>query len=497
MIDSGIAHHFPALLVIIPLLASAFCVLVKKGSTAWLISAIAVTISFALASIVLFSTSDGNIFSYHMGGWEPPYGIEYKTDILNSFIIFLVAAMGAIMFPYAKKSVEQEIDTKKQPLFYSVYLLCFAGLLGILSTNDIFNIYVFLEISSLAMYSLIAMGKDRRALTSAYEYLILGTIGATFILIGIGLLYITTGTLNITDIATRINDVEDTRPIEAAFAFLTLGLMLKIAMFPLHIWLTNSYAYSPSFISAFLASTATKVSVYVLIRVLYTIFGYEYCFETMPLGGLIIALGIAGIFIGSITAIYQFNIKRMLAFSSVAQLGYIALGIGIANETGLTASLVHLFNHALAKGCLFLAVGAVMYRINRVRIIEFHGLAKKMPWTCAAFVVGGLSLIGVPFTTGFISKWYFIKALIEEGHFILIAALLISSLLAVIYIWKVVEAAYFKPLNARNKHATEVPLSMLIPMWSLVIANIYFGINTELTLGIAEKASAYLLKGAF
>ena len=173
MIDSGIAHHFPALLVIVPLLASAFCVLVKKGSTAWLIAGIAVTISFALSAMVLFSTSDGNIFSYHMGGWEPPYGIEYKTDILNSFIIFLVAAMAAIMFSYARRSVENEIDKKKQPLFYSVYLLCFAGLLGILSTNDIFNIYVFLEISSLAMYSLIAMGKDRRALTSAYEYLIL------------------------------------------------------------------------------------------------------------------------------------------------------------------------------------------------------------------------------------------------------------------------------------------------------------------------------------
>lgn len=486
--------NLPILHVIIPLFAAALCAAVRSKKTAWAVALLAVWVSFAVV-IALIVTGGGNIISYQFGGWHPPVGIEYKIDTLNSFVLLIVSFIGAVMMPYARPSVDGEIEAKKQPLFYSVYLLCFSGLLGIVSTNDLFNIYVFLEISSLATYALIAMGNNRKALTSSFEYLILGTVGATFILIGIGLIYMMTGTLNISDIAARIGDASDPRPIEAAFAFITIGLALKIAMFPLHIWLTNAYAYAPSFISSFLSATATKVAIYVFIRIIYTVFGYKYSFETMPLSEILVTLGVAGILVGSLAAIYQKNIKRMLAFSSVAQVGYIALGIGLASQIGLAAGLVHMANHALAKGALFLAVGCVFLRTGGCRLRNFQGVAKQMPFTMAGFVAAGLSLIGIPFTAGFISKWSLIQAIIEKGWWPLVIIVVVSSLLALIYIWKVVEAAYFKRRPADIRDLKEAPRRMLIPLWIMIIMNVYLGINTDITFGFAARAAANLFGG--
>ncbi len=484
-IISNIGNNLPVLQVVIPLICAALCAAFKDGKKAWVIATLAIFASFIVSLTLFIEVSGSDYISYALGGHKPPIGIEYRLDTLNIFVLLLVSFISLIMMPYAYKSVEHEIPKNKIPLFYSMYLLCFAGLLGITSTNDIFNIYVFLEISSLSMYTLIAMGKDRRALTASFEYLILGTIGATFILIGIGLLYIMTGSLNITDIASRLANVADPRPIEAALAFITLGLGMKMALFPLHIWLANSYAYSPSFISAFLSSTATKVSLYVLIRLLYTMFGYEYGFNAMSFGIVLIILAVAGIFVGSLTAIYQPNVKRMLAFSSVAQMGYIALGLGLATEAGLVASLAHLVNHAFAKGLLFLAVGAVFMRTGGITISYFAGIAKYMPLTMAAFIVGGFSLIGIPFTAGFISKWYLLQAIIDEGMWYLVILLLLSSIMAVIYIWKVIEAAYFQERPSDAIAISEAPRAMLISMGILAFANIYFGIDTTYTIGTA------------
>jgi multicomponent Na+:H+ antiporter subunit D len=198
-------------------------------------------------------------------------------------------------------------------------------------------------------------------------------------------------------------------------------------------------------------------------------------------------------FAASTVAIFQENIKRMLAYSSVAQIGYMILGISFVTATGLTAGILHLFNHAMMKGGMFLALGCVFYRIGSVRIGDMEGLARDMPWTMAAFVTGGLGLIGVPLTVGFISKWYLIQAALERGWWPIAVLVLLASLLAVIYIWRVVEAAYFKPVPAGRDAVTEAPLSMLIPTWILIGASVYFGIHTDLTIGVARKAAMALL----
>lgn len=489
-----IASNLPALQVVIPLLAAPLALMLRRGNhahlLALLVSVVALLISYSLLQTVL---ANGTI-SYAMGGWEPPWGIEYRVDAINAFVLLIVSVIGTVVMLAARTSVKVEIQEDKQSLFYTAYLLCLAGLLGITITGDAFNVFVFLEISSLATYILVSLGRDRRALTAAFQYLIMGTIGATFILIGIGLLYMTTGTLNMLDMAERLVPLTDSRTVQAAFAFVAVGASVKLALFPLHLWLPNAYTYAPSIATAFLASTSTKVAVYVMLRFFFTIFGVELSFDVMPLGIVLMVLALLAIFAGSFIAIYQDNVKRLLAYSSVAQIGYMILGVSFATHTGLVAAILHLFNHAMMKGGLFLALAAVCYRTGGTSIASFRGLGKTMPWTMMAVVVGGLSLIGVPLTVGFISKWYLVLAALEQGLWPVAFLVLLGSLLAVIYIWKLVEAAYFQSPEEGAVSIKEAPLSLLIPTWILIGASIYFGIDTNLTLGAAEAAATSLLQ---
>ncbi|MEE4379359.1 MAG: proton-conducting transporter membrane subunit, partial [Candidatus Competibacteraceae bacterium] len=249
--------NLPALQVVLPLIAAPICALLQRGKTAWLVALGACWLTFIIAAMLLYQATTDGVISYAMGGWPAPWGIEYRVDTLNAFMLLIVATIGAVVLTFSRLIVDYRIrlPENKKPWFYTAYLLCLTGLLGMTITGDAFNVFVFLEISSLSSYVLISTGRDRRALTAAYQYLIMGTIGATFILIGIGLLYVMTGTLNMNDLSVRIPLVEDTRTVRVAFAFLTVGVGLKLALFPLHLWLPNAYAYGPSVVTAFLSAT--------------------------------------------------------------------------------------------------------------------------------------------------------------------------------------------------------------------------------------------------
>ena len=314
------------------------------------------------------------VISYELGGWAAPFGIEYRVDALNAFVLLIVSGIGAVVLPFTPRSLLIEMVGEKAYLFYCAFLLCVTGLLGVAITGDAFNLFVFMEISSLASCILISLGPHRRALTAAFQYLIVGTIGATFIVIGIGLIYGATGTLNMNDIAERLPQTGYNRTVIAAFAFLIVGAAIKLALFPLHFWLPKAYTYAPSTVSAFLAATATKVGVYVLIRFLFTVFGVKFSFEVLPTAFPLMLLAVLAMFVASTIAIFQDSVKRMLAYSSVAQIGYMVLGLSLVTVDGLTASMVHLFNHALMKGALFLAIGCIAYRQASFRIEDFAGM---------------------------------------------------------------------------------------------------------------------------
>jgi multicomponent Na+:H+ antiporter subunit D len=477
--------------VLTPLIASAVVALLPGRFWPWATTLLAVLISATIAAITLPAALDATL-SYPFGNWPAPFGIEYRVDAANAFVALLVAGMSALILPWAKLSVDREVPERQGP-FYALFLLAQAGLLGVTLTGDAFNVFVFLEISSLATYTLIAHGRDRRALLASFRYLVMGTIGATFILIGIGILYMMTGTLNMADLAERLPAVSDTRSVRAALAFIVVGAGLKLALLPLHLWLPNAYAFAPNFVTVFLAGTATKVALYVMMRFVFTVFAPEYSFAALPLSGLLMVLAIAGMFAGSWVAMFQDQLKRMLAYSSIAQVGYMVLGVSLFSVAGLTASFLHLFNHALMKGALFMAIGAVMYQTGSAKLHDMRGLGRQMPWTMSAFALAGLSIIGVPTTAGFISKWYLILASIEAGAWWLVLLIVLTSMMAVYYIWRVVEVAWFVERPGNLPSVREAPLALLLPTWLMVGLNFYFGIDTRLTVGAASAAAEVLI----
>lgn len=479
--------------VLVPLIAAPVCALLPGRMLPWLLSFAAVLAAAVIAALVLPVALEETL-SYAFGNWPPPIGIEYRVDAVNAFLALLITAVAAVIMPWAKPSVDKEVPDRQGP-FYALFLLALAGLMGITLSGDVFNVFVFLEISSLSTYALIAHGSRRQALLASFRYLVMGTLGATFYLIGIGLLYAMTGTLNMADLAERLPEVADTRSVRAGFAFIIVGIGLKLALFPLHRWLPGAYTYAPSMVTVFLAATATKVAVYVLMRLIFGVFGPEFT-AAMPFAEVFMVLGIAGILFASTVAIFQHNIKRMLAYSSVAQIGYIALAISFESATGLTAGVIHIFNHALMKGALFMSLGCVIYRLGAATLDDLAGLGRRMPWTMLAFVLAGLSLIGLPLTAGFISKWLLIQAAIEAGSLTAVAVIVGGSLLAVVYIGRVAEAAYLRPAPEEHRDTREVGLALLVPMWILIAANFYFGVDTALTMGGARRAAEVLLGGS-
>jgi multicomponent Na+:H+ antiporter subunit D len=491
-----IGDDLPALQIAVPLLAATVCVLVRRPRAAWAVAMLVAWSAFANAAVILHRVLTTGTISYFEGGWPVPWGIELRIDLLNALVLLVVTGICAIVLLAAPRSLAAEVPEEKHYLFYAVYLLCMTGLAGMTVTGDAFNVFVFLEISSLSSYALISQGRTPRALTSAIQYLVMGTLGGTFILLGIGMLYMTTGTLNIVDLASRLAMVGPNRTVLVALACITVGTGIKLALFPLHIWLPNAYTYAPAVVTAFIAATATKVAYYVLVRFVYSIFQVSLAFEVNRLDAVLLPVSIAAMFAGSLVAIYQDDLKRMLAYSSLAQIGYMVLGLALANVNGLTGGLVHIFNHAIMKCGLFLVLAAVLLRTGSTRLSAFAGLGRRMPLTFAAFVVGGLSLIGVPLTVGFVSKWYLVLGALDAGLWPVAVLILASSLLAVVYVWRVVEVGWFAEPPADAPEVAEAPLGLLVPIWILIGATLFFGVFTSLSAGVASAAARMLIGGA-
>ncbi len=493
--------HGAALLVVLPLLTGAITAIIPREKLAWVVTLIVSLVLTVTSFGLVLTVFAGDTQVYEMGGWAPPHGISYVIDGLNAPILLLISAMALLCTLYALPSVIAEVEPKKRAPFYAAFLIGVAGLLGMVVTGDAFNVFVFLEVSSISTYVLVAMGasRDRRALTAAYNYLILGSIGATFFVIGLGFLYMETGTLNMADMARILRDLDGgSRVAGVGFGFIVVGLGLKLAMFPLHVWLPGSYAHAPSAVTIFLASTATKAALYLMLRFTFTIFDISFDYVISIVTYAFAGLGVAAMLLSSLQAIFQTDARRVLAYSSIAQVGYILLGIGIGTAAGLTAGYLHILNHAIIKGALFIALGACWYRFGITRVADFRGLAKTMPWTMGAFTLGGLSLIGVPFTAGFVSKYALVVAAAENGWWWAVGVIVLSSILAIIYVGRFLLAAYFQSppeIDGQVVAKNEAPLMMLIPMWTLALASIYIGIKADYMVEAATGAAKVLMGG--
>jgi len=476
--------QIPALIIVIPLIASFFNLLMgwwRKGLCyPWVIFALGLC-SLA-SSATLWTVIQTGTIHYRLGNWAPPWGLEYVVDHLNAFVLVIVSFISLIISIYSKKSIEQELPGKTV-YFYTIFLLLVTGLLGIVITGDMFNLYVFLEIASLAGYALIALGEDRSALAS-FEYVIIGTVGACFYLLGVGYLYIVTGSLNMADLTELLPRLYLSKVILVAFSFFIVGVAIKMALFPLHVWLPDAYTYAPSTVSVLVASTMTKVGAYVLIRIMFTVFKPYYPIEIIPLTTILGWVAVAAMMFGCIMAIAQYDLKRIFSYIIVAEVGYIVLGVSVANRMGLTGAILHILNDAFMMACLFFVAGAIMYKTGSRDISHFRNLHRKMPFTMAAFTIAALSVIGIPPTCGFFSKWYLIIGAIDAQQWIFAAALILSSLLSALVFFKIIENVYFEPRVAHAHNGAsheevavdEVPVSMLIPIYITVAGILTFGV---------------------
>ena len=494
-----VAEH-PILVIIIPLISALAIPLLSRinRDLGWFTALAATFLSFICALSLLCGVMATGRISYHLGGWKPPWGIEYAVDHLNGFVLVIITFISFAVAYYAKKSVDKEIGEEKAPIFYSAYMLFVTGLTGVTITGDIFNLYVFIEITSLSAYTLIAMGQRREALIASFNYLILGTIGGTFVLLGVGYLYMVTGTLNMADLSRLLPELYSSNAVRTAFAFFTVGLSLKIALFPLHIWLPKAYTEAPSVVSAVIAATATKVMAYVLIRIMFTVFSVDFNVNVLPVTTILIILSSIAIIMGSVLALAQTNLKRMLAYSSIGQIGYIVLGVALVNKLAMTGALIHILNHALMKGTLFMVAGVLVYTTGICDISGLRGLGRKMPFTMAAFTIAALSMIGVPLTVGFTSKWYLALGALEADMWYLIPVILVSSLLTAVYFWRIVESIYFLPtpvddLTTESKRLNAPP-SMVLATCALAILCIVFGIAAYIPIEVTDLAAKALIE---
>jgi multicomponent Na+:H+ antiporter subunit D len=490
-----ISSQLPALQVVLPLVAAPLCVLFHNRTFAWLLMVFVSLASFGISCALFNQVLAEDTITYAMGGWVAPWGIEYYIDKLTTYMLLIVNGIAVLVSLGARESVENEISSDRIYLFYTAFLLNLTGLLGVIITGDAFNLFVFIEIASLSSYAIISLGKDKRCLYAAFRYLVYGTVGASFILISIGLLYAVTGTLNIADLSQQLANAENTTTITTAFVFFVIGIAIKAAIFPMHLWLPDAYTYSPSIVSTFLAGTTTKVFIYVLIRFIYSLYGYEFSFFHESFDNLLIIIACGAILYGSYRAIKQDSLKRLLAYSSIAQIGYMILGIALITELGLAASLIHIFNHAFIKVGLFLAVTAIIYSYGTDSIECLAGMAKTSPFTFVLFLISGLSIIGVPLTSGFISKWYLIKASLEAGYWALVVIIVFSSVLAIIYIGRVIETAYFKPetKNTASLNNKKMPHLLFLSLFIFSFINIYLGIETSLNVDMAFQIAHELI----
>ncbi|MDB2388251.1 monovalent cation/H+ antiporter subunit D family protein [Alphaproteobacteria bacterium] len=493
MIDI-IIKNLPILVVLTPLMMSLIVVLISNNFLSWLLTLFTTLITFIFSLLLYQEVYLHTAISYALGNWVPPLGIEYLIDKVSIIPIIIIALISFLATFFASKIMPAEINNSSISKVYSLWLLAIAGLIGLVTTGDAFNLFVFLEISSLASVALVAMGgqKDKQALVAAYNYLILGAIGATFYVIGVGLLYGITGTLNLADLSNRIAEISDNKALIAGFGFMVIGIMLKAAVFPLHIWLPRAYAYAPSAVSVLLAATATKASLYILARILFSVFDISDNLVTYTLEYIILPLSILAMFAGTIMAIYEKDIKRLLAHSSIAQIGYITLAFAIGTKASVAAGFIHLFNHALIKGALFMAITSMGFYINkRITINNLSGLGRAMPITFVCFVICSLSLAGIPLTAGFISKLYIIKASISADGIWIAFLILASSALSVVYLWKMIEALWFheSPKEPNIKEKPEIYIALLM----ITFLNIYFGLDASMVVNSSFEAANQLL----
>jgi len=492
----SLSDHLPALAIVAPLFFAYLMPLIDRWRRGWSTPAAlgVLGFSFAASLFMAWQVMTFGPYSYQMGNWPPPWGIELYIDYLAAFTSLTMTGVGLIVLIYASKDLLHEIKPHLLGWYYTLYLLLIASMVGMALTNDIFNLFVFVEICAIAACGIISIKESKECLEAAFKYLVLSALGSGCLLLAIALLYMVTGHLNFDFIAQALPEAIRMYPnnILAALALLLVGLGVKAALLPLHVWLPDAHSSAPSPSSAVLSGLVIKIYAVALLRLLYQVFP-DNLFETTPVMTILLWMSTLAIIIGSMFAIVQEDIKKMLAYSSVAQIGYVFLGFALMDFSALTGAILHVFNHALMKAMLFLAAGAFIYSTGVRRLTELKGIGQTMPLPAAAFTIGALAMVGIPLTNGFISKWYLVLGALDGGQPFFAAVILISSLLNGIYYLPIVLRSFFHEPQGQVAAPKPLPRLMQVPLALLGLGCLLFGVFPSLILGLVYKASQALL----
>ncbi len=478
--------HLPVLMFLAPFLSALIVAalgLYVRGAASRLTLA-ALTATGVLSLVGLERVAAAGAIHSHMGGWPPPIGIEFVLDPLSAFVAAVVAVVALVTVAGSMASVRGELPGR-ETFYYSCVLLLVGGLMGILVTGDLFNLFVHLEVASLSAYALVAAG-GRGAPRAALSYLLIGSLGASLYLLGVGFLYAGTGSLNMADVAGLIGGM-DGRLRFVAGILIVGGLGIKMALFPLHVWMPSAYERSPAAAASLMAPLVTKVCAYALLRVLYWVWGGDLLRE-----GILLELlawgGAAAVVMGGVLALLQTDLRRLFAYSSVGQMGIVALGAGLANKAGMTGAILHIANDAVVKGVLFLAAGTALLRFSVRNVADLGRLRGRAPWTAAAVVVAGLSLVGVPPLGGFFGKWYVLTAAVAEGRWYFAAAIVAGSLASIVYVFRILQQILFAQ-PAGEDQAREGPAVAVLACLTLAAVVVLLGIGNERVVSLLVAQS--------
>ncbi|NQU44450.1 hydrogenase 4 subunit B [bacterium] len=466
----------PALLFLVPFVAALLCVFVGRLSRGlvwwWTILTMAITAGLAVLGGIAVH-SEGPI-RVHMGGWAPPLGIEWALDFWGVLGVCMVAVVSLFTLAGTRESVRLELPGREIS-FYTCALLLVSGLMGMVLTADLFNLFVHMEITALSAYALVAAG-GRGSARVAFNYLIMGSVGATLYLLGVGFLYSATGSLNMVDVGLRLAAGDQTL-VMFGLSLIAVGLGVKMGLFPLHGWMPGAYSRTSTSSAALMTPIVTKVAAFVLIRILIHVFGLN----VLPgVGTMLVILcwaGAAAMIFGGLLALVQSDFRRLLVYSSISQVGLVAIGVGLGNFDGVAGGLLHLVNDALMKGVLFLAAGLALVRFGVARVDDLGRLRGRAPWTAAAIAIAGLSLVGVPPLCGFFGKWYVLAGALDGRRWGLASAIVAGSVITAIYVFRFLEQLFFRAPSSQEERF-EGPGLLVVACLALALGVIFFGLGS-------------------
>jgi multicomponent Na+:H+ antiporter subunit D len=452
------------LFVAIPLSAAFVAALAGRRSDRFCdsLGILASLVQFAISMFGIYLFQTEGIIVYAVGAWPPPIGISMVLDGLSVFMLTTVNLIALIVVFY---SVDYMARFTGKWQFYTLFLLMLAGMNGVVLSGDLFNLFVFLEVASVASYSLVAFGTEKHELEAAFKYAVMGTLGSLFILIGIVWLYAMTSTLNMADMAVQLQTREAGLLLVLVAAIFLMGFGLKAALVPFHAWLPDAHPSAPAPISAMLSGVLIKsLGIYAICRIFFSVIGMSGA-----LASLLTTLGVLSMLIGVVLAVGQWDLKRLLAYHSISQVGYIILGIGLGTPLGLLGAMFHLFNHSVFKSLLFLNSGSVEQATGTRDLRRMGGLSQKMPVTGGTTLVASMSIAGIPPFNGFWSKLLIILAAIEADHYWLAFWAVLASLLTLASFTKVMKYAFMGPLPDRFRNVLEAPALMKFSMVALAV----------------------------